>query len=138
MPKITIERPHEWANQSNYINIYIDGEKVGAVAYADTMNFEITPGKHIVVTAKMKSIKSKPLEVDLSNNEDKIIRISTCKFWVLLPLAFTMILAIIFLILFLVLHFEYYILMVLFIALPIPLYKATFGRKNNLKLKQVD
>lgn len=132
MPKITIERPHEWANQSNDINIFIEGEKVGAVAYSETMTFEITPGKHIVVASKIKSNKSKPLEVDLSNNEDKTIKISTSKFWFLLPLAFTMILAIIFLILFLVLHFESYLLMILFIALPIPLYKVTFGRKNNL------
>ena len=136
MPIITIERPHEWGNQSDYINIYIDGKKVGPIAYAENMNFEVTPGKHKVVATKMKSSKSKPLEVDMSNNENKIIKLSTYKYWILIPLAFIVILTIIFFTLISVFHFESYILMVFFIALPIPLYSVTFRRINNLKLEE--
>ena len=137
MPNITIERPHEWGNQTDYINIFIDGKKAGPIGYAETMSFQVTPGKHKVVATKMKSGKSKPLEVDLNENENKIIKLSTYKYWFLIPLAFIVLLTIIFFTLISVFHFESYILMVVFIALPIPLYSVTFGRINNLKLEEV-
>ena len=80
MPKITIVRPYEWTNQRKNINVYIDDEKVGSVGIDSTVHFEVSPGKHKVVLKNRLSNGSQPLEVDLSDNEDKTIRMSTFKY----------------------------------------------------------
>ena len=80
MPKITIVRPYEWSNQRKNINVFIDDEKVGSVGIESTVHFEVSPGKHKVVLKNRLSNGSQPLEVDLSDNEDKTIRMSTFKY----------------------------------------------------------
>ena len=49
MPRITIERPYEWANQQRNTYVYIDGERVGQVGIDQTAQFDVTPGNHTVV-----------------------------------------------------------------------------------------
>ena len=80
MAKITIVRPYEWTNQRKNINVYIDDEKVGTVGIEKTVHFEVSPDKHKVVLKNKLSNGSQPLEVDLSDNEDKTITMSTFRY----------------------------------------------------------
>ena len=77
MAKITIIRPYEWTNQEKKTKIYIDGEKIGYVGIDQTAQFEVSPGKHKVVLKQGWAGGSKPLVVDLSDNEDKTIKLSS-------------------------------------------------------------
>lgn len=77
MPKITIVRPHEWANQAKNINIYIDGKKATRVGINQTVQIDLSAGKHKVVLNQRWAGGSKPLVVDLSDNEDKTLKMSS-------------------------------------------------------------
>ena len=77
MPRITIVRPHEWANQAKNINIYIDGEKVARVGINQTVQIALSPGKHKIVLKQSWAAGSKPLVVDLSDNDDKTLKMSS-------------------------------------------------------------
>ena len=90
MAKITILRPYEWANKQKNTHIYIDGERVGSVGIGQTAQFDVTPGKHtVVLKQKWLSGGSKPLEVDLSQNEEITIKMRTYKYnWLVLLILF--------------------------------------------------
>lgn len=77
MAKITIIRPYEWNNQQKNTQIYIDGERVGQLGIDQTAQFEVLPGKHKVVLKQRWAGGSKPLVVDLIDNEDKTIKMSS-------------------------------------------------------------
>lgn len=77
MAKIAIIRPYEWTNQQKKTQIYIDGEKIGHVGIDQTAQFEVSAGKHKVVLKQRWAGGSKPLVVDLSDNEDKTIKMSS-------------------------------------------------------------
>lgn len=97
MEKITITLPYEWYHQS-YINIYIDDEKVGEMGSGKTMNFEVIPETHKIVIKKYLVGYSKPTILDLSENENKTINVTSFKYgWLIGPLFF------------LVLHGIYYV-----------------------------
>ena len=81
-------RPYEWYNQKKNIKVFIDNEEVGAVGIDNTVHFDVSSGKHKVVLKNRLSNGSQPFEVDLSNNEDKIIRMSTFKYLWLLSFVF--------------------------------------------------
>ena len=80
MPKITIERPHEWANQTKNIHIFIDDKKVGTIGKGKTMDFDVSPGKHKVLLKSNWLGGSKPLEVDMSDNENRTIKMTSFKY----------------------------------------------------------
>lgn len=89
MPKITIIRPNEWANQSKYINIYIDGEKAGRIGINQTLDFDLSAGKHKIVLRNIWFGGSMPLTVDLSKDEKKMFEISSNQYTLLImPLLF--------------------------------------------------
>lgn len=90
MAKISIIRPYEWSNQQKNTQIYIDGERVGNVGIGQTAQFDVTPGKHtVVLKQKWLSGGSKPLEVDLSQNEEITIKMRTYKYnWLVLLILF--------------------------------------------------
>ena len=77
MPRITIVRPHEWANQAKNINIYIDGEKAARVGINQTVQIDLSPGKHKIVLKQRWAGGSKPLVVHLSDNDDKTLKMSS-------------------------------------------------------------
>lgn len=86
MAKITIIRSNEWVNQARYINIYFDGEKAGRIGINQTTHFELSAGKHKVKLRNRCSGGSKPLTVDLGNNENKIFEISSNQYTFLIAL----------------------------------------------------
>lgn len=88
MPKITIVRPYEWANQQRNTHIYIDGEKVGCVGIDQTVQFEVSPERHKIVLKQRWSGGSKALEVDLSDNKDITIKMKSFQYGWLIVLLF--------------------------------------------------
>ena len=83
MAKITIIRPYEWNNQKKKIKVYIDDKQVGSVGIEERMSFDVSPGKHTLKIRDQWPGRSTSIEVDLKDNQDKIINMSTYKrrFW---------------------------------------------------------
>ena len=77
MPRVRIARPYEWANQAKNINIYIDGKKVAGVGINQTVQIDLSPGKHKIILKQRWAGGSKPLVVDLSDNEDMTLKMSS-------------------------------------------------------------
>lgn len=83
MPKITIVHPYEWVNQKKKIKVFIDDQQVGQVGIEESVCFDVSPGKHTLMVKDTWPSRSKSLEVDFGDNQDKTINISTFKrrFW---------------------------------------------------------
>ena len=83
MAKITIIRPYEWNNQKKKIKVYIDDKQVGSVGIEERMSFDVSPGKHTLKIRDQWPGRSTSIEVDLNENQDKTINMSTYKrrFW---------------------------------------------------------
>ena len=79
MSKITIERPFVWCNQSN-INIYIDDQKVGELNGGKSIDFEVQPGTHKVAVKKKSMGFNRPIVVDVGNDENKTIKVTSLKY----------------------------------------------------------
>lgn len=89
MATITIMRPYEWFNQERITKIYIDGEKVGDVGIDQTVQFEVSLGKHKVELKQRWSGGSIPFVVDLNGNEKKTIKMKSFQYnWLVFPLLF--------------------------------------------------
>ena len=73
-------RPHKWRDKAKHITIFIDDKEVGTVGMQQNLNFDVSPGKHTVMIKNKWGAESKPLEVDLSNNEDKAILMTSSKY----------------------------------------------------------
>lgn len=137
MSTITITRPYQWTNQALSINIYIDGEKVGNIKAGETKHYEVTAEKHKVFV-KNNWGGSQPVEVDVSNNETKALRLSSFKYLVLLA---PIIICAVFIIYFSIkTFFNLEQNMVLDIIIMLLLYLAfffTFGRTHYWRLEEV-
>jgi hypothetical protein len=93
MAKIIIERNSEWNNKARKIGIYIDGEKVETINDGETLEFEVTTGTHELL-AKIDWCGSKTLSMELSENEEKTIKLSGFKYsTIITPLIFGFMLA---------------------------------------------
>ena len=79
-------RPDKWRNKSKNITIFIDDKEVGNVGIQKNLHFDVSPGKHTVLIKNKWGAESKPLEVDLSNNEDKAILMKSSKYILLIVL----------------------------------------------------
>ena len=75
MPKITIEHP----NRLKIIDVYLDDIKVGELDIEEKIDFEVTACKHtLMLKSKMRG-PNPSIELDLSDNKDKTIRMSISK-----------------------------------------------------------
>ncbi|NLZ94764.1 MAG: hypothetical protein GX921_02930 [Bacteroidales bacterium] len=83
MPKVTIVRPYEWNNQKKKIKVFIDNKHVGHVGIDETVHFEVSPGKHSLMLKDGWPVRNASIDVDLSDNQNKVINMSTYKrrFW---------------------------------------------------------
>ena len=73
-------RPDKWRNKEKSITLFIDDKEVGDIGLEKNMHFDVSPGKHKVVIKNKWGAESKPLEVDLSDNEDKAILMTNSKY----------------------------------------------------------
>ena len=87
MAKLTITRPYQWSKNGPNVHIYIDGEKAGFIGVEDFKVFDLSPQKHKVFVKKNWFVGSKRIEIDLSNNENKTVSISSFKYIVLTYMA---------------------------------------------------
>ena len=75
MPTITINHP----NRLRIIDVYIDDIKVGELDIEECVDFEVTASEHtIVLKSKMRG-PNPSIIVDLSDNRDKTITVSSSK-----------------------------------------------------------
>ena len=81
-------RPASWHNKAKSITILIDNKEVENTDTAKELQFEVTPGKHKVMIKNKWGAESNPLEVDLSDNEDKFILMTSSKYTFLAFLIF--------------------------------------------------
>ena len=94
MAKITIERTNTWWDQA-YIPIYIDAKKVGDIGSGRTAEFEVGSGTHKVVLKKKIKGYFKPVMINLRENENETIRVSSFKYgWAIFPGIFLVLLGI--------------------------------------------
>lgn len=80
MPKIIIARPDKWLRQEKSITILIDDKEVGNIDMIKELNFEVTRGKHTVLIKNKWGAESNLLELDLSDNEDRTIKMWSSKY----------------------------------------------------------
>lgn len=138
MPKITMIRPEKWLNRAKDITVFIDDKEVGNVDEQNDLRYDVSPGKHIVLIKNKWGAESNPLEVDLSDNEDKVIMMSNSKY---LFMAFLIVASIA---TFIYSHLRGYFDIdpnslhdIIFMIGMYLLIFALFFRKNFLKLKEV-
>lgn len=79
MPKITIERPYEWNNQKKKIDVYIDNTKVGQIGINETAHFAVDADKHTIMLKNNWPTRAAIIEVDMSDSQNKTIKMSTSK-----------------------------------------------------------
>lgn len=79
MPKITIERPKKWNSEFKGIDVYIDGTKVGQLSPEKTTTFEVDAAKHILTLKGQLRGGTPSIDIDLSDNKDKTIRVHHSK-----------------------------------------------------------
>lgn len=84
MPTIIIERPYEWNNQKKKIEVYIDNTKVEYVGIDETQHFEVAASQHILMLKNQWPARNTTIDVDVSDNQNKTIKMSTSKltFWI--------------------------------------------------------
>lgn len=75
MAKLIIHRPSEWFNRLRDIGIYVDGQKLGSIANADSLSLELEPGSH-EVQAKIDWCSSLPERVKLTNEKATHLRVT--------------------------------------------------------------
>lgn len=84
MPAIILERPSESIKYIGYIDIYINGKKVGDIEREETLYIELTAKKHTLMVKRKWLGGSKPIEINLSNKKDVAVEIKPNKYinWV--------------------------------------------------------
>ena len=80
MPKITIVRPDKWFRQEKSLTIFIDHKEVGNTDVIKDLDFEVSSGIHNVMIKNKWGAESNLLELDLSNNEDRTIKMWSSKY----------------------------------------------------------
>lgn len=76
MALLQLTRSSEYANRLRDIHIYIDGAKAGSLSNGQTKDFPLTAGNH-VVQAKIDWCSSKKLSFTVTENETKVVRMSS-------------------------------------------------------------
>lgn len=79
LPKISVVRPYEWFNQRKKIDMYLDGQHLGYIGVDKTVHFEVSPGKHTLTLNNLWPARNNTIEVDLSDNKDKTMRMTSSK-----------------------------------------------------------
>ena len=137
MAKLTMHRSRELNNKIRIFKIHIDGKQVGEIRYGETIDFEVTPGRHEVV-AKVDWCRSQVVEFEVTEDQTKVFGVAGFKYGdTVLPLVFgipSMYYAIRTLI-----GVEYKFLLILaLVALAYPTYYLSFGRSRYLRLIELE
>ena len=137
MTKIRIERNSEWNNKARAFGIYIDGERVGTINDGETKEYEIGNGNHEIF-AKIDWCRSPKIDLSVTENEIKTIKLSGFKYGGLILPTLLGIMFIYFIgkyALNVDLNFLIWIMAIGFIY---PIYFITFGKNRYLLLTEKD
>lgn len=77
MGKLRLSRGNEWFCMALDLNVYIDDDKIGIVAYNDYTDFSLSEG-HYHLQVKVGGFKSKKIRIKIENDRHSM-------FWVELP-----------------------------------------------------
>jgi hypothetical protein len=130
MAKLIISRSKDWTNKARKIGVYLDGQKLGAVSYYETVEYDIPAGPH-QIKAKIDWCESQDYPISIAEGETKAVVLSSYKYSKEIRLfGFGIIL------LHLFLRSTMKINFVIFLALPLfllTIYYLTIGRKHYLR-----
>ncbi len=137
MCKLVVNRRSEWANRARKIGLYLDDQKIGAIANGEFKEFNLNPGNY-KLKAKIDWCGSQVNHLKIKENEVTKVELTgfTKNKWVLPVLILVQISL-------LILSYSIEINNVLMIAFSTGLliyiiYPITFGRNHYLKLIKAD
>ncbi|MBZ9631415.1 DUF2846 domain-containing protein [Salegentibacter sp. LM13S] len=137
MCKLVVNRRSEWANRARKIGLYLDDQKIGAIANGEFKEFDLEPGNY-KLKAKIDWCGSQLNDIEIKENE--LTKVELTGFsknkWVL-PILIVAQISL------LILSYRIEIndfLMIAFSAgiLVYIIYPISFGRNHYLKLYQVN
>jgi len=135
MATIKIQRKHEFINLFRDYRLFVNGQKIGSISDGKEMEFNVSPGKHLLV-AKIDWCSSQPISFELSDNDTKSFTLSGFKNKLMRDLfRYGLLLLVI------VFSLSSYWDIVLFLIAPIFLilvYDLTLGRKKYLTLDTIE
>ena len=134
MTTIKIHRSNDYINLLRDYRLYIDGQIVGTISNGQTKDFEITQGRHTLIS-KIDWCSSPEVSFEINDHDSKKFLVGNFKYARLLIPYVTVIFALSFLLAFKS-HF-YFGLIFLFQGFIYLLYFITLGRKNYLTLKEL-
>jgi len=133
MSKLVVNRRSEWANRARKIGLYLDDQKIGAIANGESKEFDLNPGNY-KLKAKIDWCGSQLNHLEIKENEVTEVDLTgfTKNKWVLPVLILVQISL-------LILSYSIEINNVLMIAFSTGLliyiiYPITIGRNHYLKL----
>lgn len=135
MPTIKLNRSNDLVNWLRHYQLYVDGQKIGAIAQGASMEFETTTGQHAVV-AKIAWCSSPEIAFNLNQSQTKVLQVGGFRNsnWIM-PLG--LVLVVLGFLLHVFVNKEWTMLFALpLIALMV--YYITIGRKEYLTLREVD
>jgi|ERR1039458_2379285 hypothetical protein len=134
MATLTINRTREYLNRLRDYGVYIDGIKVGTVANGETKTFTVSSGHHLILT-KIDWCSSPLLSIDITENEEKIVKVGGFKHgsW-LMPTTLIIIILSYFFKLKYDLNYLFYLVIPVFLLL---IFYLTLGRKKYLTLIEI-
>ena len=78
MATIKIQRIHEFINLFRDYKLFFDGQKIGSISDGQEMEFNVSPGKHLLV-AKIDWYSSTTISFELNDNDTKSFILSGFK-----------------------------------------------------------
>lgn len=134
MATIKVARPYEYTNGLRKYDVCIDGLRVGKIANGETLEFEVTPGKHRLVT-RVDWCSSEEITYHIGEHETLTIQTKSFKYanW-LAPAAIFLFLANAIIP---NLVGDFWLFSVIIPAALLLVYYMTFGRHKYLTLKKL-
>ena len=134
MTGISIQRTSEYINSLRNCQVWVDDEKVGAIANGETKVFPVSPGQH-VIKVTIDWAGSPDLVINLAEDEVKSLKVGGFQNsrW-LFPTA--VVLSILHYIIYSIYH-VYYILFLLLPVFLLLLYYLTIGRRKYLTITEL-
>lgn len=68
MAKIKIHRSSEYTNKLRNINLWLDSQKIGEIRDGESIEFEVSPGKHTLI-ARIDWTSSNPIEFTIDSEQ---------------------------------------------------------------------
>jgi hypothetical protein len=136
MAKLILKRTSEFNNRMRGIEIFSNNDLLGKISNGETKEFELDPGLN-KITAKIDWCGSQAKELDLKDNETKILKVSGYKYGSVIP-PIGLLISVIYLVLSFGFNIEFYSILILFpIVFLYPIYFITLGKQKYLRITEI-